>query len=290
MPNREFTTMKKNPDWNDTLKEGGTDAVRTRYDNVIRLAPEPTPPLKLSEWLTRVDLKEPHKLLGSLLTTTCRVLIAGPTGLGKTLFGLAVAFAVIRNEGFAHWSPGQPGRVLYIDGEMPRDEIKRRLLTNSRGGAPDTLYVLSREDFEGLPPLNTEDGQVWLDTFISDHGPFALIVFDNIQSLLTGNMKDEELWATALPWVRSLTKRQMGQIWFHHTGHDETRSYGSKAKEWQMDTVIVMEGTKAEDADVAFTLKFTKARMRTPDNKADFEDVTPDAYGYDVGSPCRATG
>ena len=50
--------MKKNPDWNDTLKEGGTDAVRTRYDNVIRLAPEPTPPLKLSEWLTRVDLKE----------------------------------------------------------------------------------------------------------------------------------------------------------------------------------------------------------------------------------------
>lgn len=57
-----------------------------------------------------------------------------------------------------------------------------------------------------------------------------------------------------------------------------------------MDTVIVMEGTKAEDADVAFTLKFTKARMRTPDNKADFEDVTPDAYGYDVGSPCRATG
>ena len=77
-----------------------------------------------------------------------------------------------------------------------------------------------------------------------------------------------------LPWVRSLTKRQIGQLWFHHTGHDETRSYGSKAKEWQMDTVIVMEGTKAEDADVAFTLKFTKARMRTPDNKADFEDVT----------------
>ena len=98
--------MKKNPDWNDTLKEGGTDAVRTRYDNVIRLAPEPTPPLKLSEWLTRVDLKEPHKLLGSLLTTTCRVLIAGPTGLGKTLFGLAVAFAVIRNNKPMRRSPG----------------------------------------------------------------------------------------------------------------------------------------------------------------------------------------
>jgi hypothetical protein len=266
--------MKKSPDWNDTLKQGGSEAVRERFDNVIRIAPEPAPPIKLSEWLARSDLKEPDKLLGSLLTTTCRAIIAGPTGLGKTLFGLAVAFAIIRNESFAHWCAGQPGRVGYFDGEMPRTEIKRRLLGNAKGGAPDNLYIISREDFEDMPPLNTVEGQVWADKIIATHGPFQLIIFDNIQSLLTGNMKDEELWAAVLPWVRSLTKRQIGQLWFHHTGHDETRSYGSKAKEWQMDTVAIMEGTKVEEADIAFTLKFTKTRMKTPDNKADFEDVT----------------
>jgi hypothetical protein len=281
--------MKTRDDWNDTLKRGGKDAVRERFDNVVPYKPsgkdhtsedrnreaDRLPPLRLSEWLTRTDLNEPCKLLGSFLTTTCRVIIAGPTGLGKTLLGFGVTFAIIRQEDFAHWAAGQqPGRVLYVDGEMPRTEIKRRLLGNSRGYTPDLLYVLSREDFEDMPPLNTEQGQTWMDTFLATHGPFALIIFDNIQSLLTGNMKDEELWAAVLPWVRSLTKRQIGQIWFHHTGHDETRSYGSKAKEWQMDTVAVMEATKAEDADVAFTLKFTKTRMRTPDNKADFEDVT----------------
>jgi hypothetical protein len=285
--------MKKSDDWNDTLRKGGKDAVRERFDNVVPYRPggknhtgedhtsedtdketDRLPPLKLSEWLTRTDLNEPCKLMGSLLTTTCRVIIAGPTGLGKTLLGLGAAFAIIRQENFAHWVAGQPGRVLYIDGEMPRTEIKRRLLSNSKGGAPDNLLVLSREDFEDMPPLNTERGQVWLDQFIKQHGPFALIIFDNIQSLLTGNMKDEELWAAVLPWVRSLTRRQIGQLWFHHTGHDETRSYGSKAKEWQMDTVAVMEATKVEDADVAFTLKFTKTRMKTPANKADFEDVT----------------
>ena len=31
--------------------------------------------------------------------------------------------------------------------------------------------------------------------------------------------------------------RSIGQMWFHHTGHDESKSYGSKAREWQMDTV-----------------------------------------------------
>jgi hypothetical protein len=277
------------PDINDTLRTEGVAGVRRRLDNVT---PFPganastahdgdkeagrTPPIKLSEWLTRTDLSEPCKLLGSLLTTTCRVIIAGPTGLGKTLLGFGVAFAVIRQEEFAHWAAGQqPGRVLYVDGEMPRTEIRRRLLGNSRGCmGPDLLYVLSREDFEDMAPLNTKEGQEWMDTFLATHGPFALIVFDNIQSLLVGNMKDEELWAAVLPWVRSLTKRQIGQIWFHHTGHDETRSYGSKAKEWQMDTIAVMEATKVEDADVAFTLRFTKTRMKTPQNRADFEDVT----------------
>ena len=68
--------MKTKPDWNDTLKEGGAEAVRERFDNVVRIAPAPTAPLKLSEWLTRTDLKEPCRLLGSLLTTTCRVIIA----------------------------------------------------------------------------------------------------------------------------------------------------------------------------------------------------------------------
>ena len=63
-----------------------------------------------------------------------------------------------------------------------------------------------------------------------------------------------------LPYVRSMTRRSIGQIWFHHTGHDESRSYGTKAREWQMDIVALMERVDLPGADLAFTLKFTKAR------------------------------
>jgi hypothetical protein len=263
-------------DLNDTMQREGPEGVRARSDGakVHRLHPETVPPIKLSDWIAREDLKEPEKLLGALFTTTCRVIIAGPTGLGKTMFGLAAAFAITRKEGFGHWIAERPGRVLYVDGEMPRPELRRRLISNYRAGDSDALSVLSREDFEDLPPLNEESGQIWMDRFIATHGPFSLIIFDNIQSLLSGNMKDEELWSGVMPWVKGLTRRQMGQIWFHHTGHDESRSYGSKAKEWGVDTVILMKGAKVPDADLAFTLEFTKSRMRTPENKEDFQDVT----------------
>jgi hypothetical protein len=134
--------------------------------------------------------------------------------------------------------------------------------------------ILSKEDFEDMPPLNTPKGQEWLDKFIEKHGPFDLIIFDNIQALLDGSMKEEEQWAAMLPYVRDLTRRSIGQVWFHHTGIDERRSYGSKAKEWQMDSVALMERVKDTEDDIAFTLTFTKARERTPDNRADFDPVT----------------
>jgi hypothetical protein len=84
-------------------------------------------------------------------------------------------------------------------------------------------------------------------------------------------MKEGEPWSQVMPWVRKLTSRSIGQVWIHHTGHDETRSYGDKTKEWQLDTVLRMEPAANAGADIAFNLEFRKARERTPTNRADFE-------------------
>jgi len=237
-------------------------------------------PLLLNEWLTR-DLPEPDFLLGEFLSTTTRAIIVGPTGLGKTMFGLAVSISIASGQGFLHWRAWRSARVLFVDGEMSRRQMKRRLQDAVRraGGKPEGLMVLSKEDHPDMPPLNTPNGQKWLDAFISKHGPFDLVIFDNIQALLVGDMKEEEQWAGVLPWVRDLTRRSIGQLWFHHTGHDETKSYGSKAREWQMDTVALMERVKDTDDDIAFTLKFDKARERNRDNRADFEPVTMSLRG-----------
>ena len=260
----------------------GTDnEIRAYIKSKLPNGPEPSvdeitpPPLTLAEWLDR-DLPEPDRVLGDLLSTTSRVLIVGPTGLGKTMFGIATAMAMAEGQAFLHWKAGRKCRVLYVDGEISRREMKRRLRDAAwRAGAkPDGLCILSTEDYPDMPPLNTPKGQKWFDAFIEKHGPFDLIIFDNVQALLAGNMKEEEQWASILPWVRSLTRRSIGQIWFHHTGHDESKSYGSKAREWQMDTVILMERVEIPGSDLSFSLRFTKARERTPDNHDDFEPMT----------------
>ena len=138
---------------------------------------------------------------------------------------------------------------------------------------PVVSTLLSSEDCEDMPALNDKLGQAWLDDFIAERGPFDLIIFDNLQSLLVGEMKEPDMWASVLPYVRSLTKRLIGQLWFHHTGIDESRGYGDKTKEWQLELVGLMERVTGED-DLHFTLKFTKARMRTPETREDFEPVT----------------
>ncbi len=265
-------------DWNDVYYRGG-DA-RAAADKAWAEEPKrngaAAPAVKLADWLER-DIAEADYLLGEWLSTTSRVLLVGTTGIGKTMFAIAVAFAIAGNKNFLHWTrPGRPCRVLYIDGEMPRRLMKQRLQDAMRhaGVTPEGLIILSKEDFEDMPPLNTFQGQTWVDERIEEFGPFDLIIFDNIQALLVGDMRDEEQWAGLLPWVRALTRQTIAQIWLHHTGHDESRSYGSKAREWQMDTVGIMERVKDADVDLTFSLRFSKARERTPDNRDDFEPVT----------------
>ena len=86
------------------------------------------PALTLAEWLSR-DISEPDFLLGELFSTNSRALLVGPTGLGKTMFGLAVCFAIASGKGFLHWQARRSARVLYVDGEMGRRQMKRRLRT-----------------------------------------------------------------------------------------------------------------------------------------------------------------
>jgi hypothetical protein len=220
-------------------------------------------------------------------------MLVSPTGLGKTNFSLALAFAIALGCDFLHWHAGRPCRVLYIDGEMSKRLMKSRLEDAARRAAavPDGLFIICRDDSPEMPPLNTTEGQEFIDTLIELVGGVDFIIFDNVQSLLSGDMKDEEPWQQTLSWIRSLTNRSIGQLWVHHTGHDETKSYGTKTREWQLDSVVMLERIKESPADIAFTLSFTKSRERAPHNRADFEsvNVTLENDHWDSGSTARST-
>ncbi|MCV0387405.1 MAG: AAA family ATPase [Nitrobacter sp.] len=292
------------PPPHDTIPESADGTSDYCHEAFGKSTPEPKPkpkpkprpiiipPLTIDEWRGR-DLPLPDLLMGAWLSTTSRALLSAATGLGKSNFGIALGMRASIGAYFLHWRGHRSCRVLYIDGEMSRRLLRQRLIDEeARMGQPaPTFFALSREDIEQFPPLNTEAGQGWLLAFITQIGGVDVIIFDNIMALTVGDMKDPDAWQKALPLVQELTRRSIGQIWIHHTGHDETRSYGDKSREWMMDTVVHLEAVKRPDTDVSFSLQFRKARERTPSNRSDFQDVKAalvnDAWEHDAVTATR---
>lgn len=227
--------------------------------------------LVLARWLNR-EIPPRDYLLGSAFSTSSRVLVFGETGVGKTLFALDLAGAIAAGEDFLSWAGQRPSRVMYLDGELPPDTFKERMeLVAGRYTADIDLYGYNRFDLEEMgvemPPLNTAEGEAWLMGEIDAIKPDA-IVFDSIMCLLTGSMSEEESWAPIKALVRKLSARRIAQFWLHHTGHDATKSFGTKTREWEMDTVIALS---KDDDSGAIRMEFKKARLRTPTTAAEFE-------------------
>jgi hypothetical protein len=228
----------------------------------------PRDTLLLSAWLER-ELPPRDRLFDGLMCTTSRWLLFGDTGVGKTLFNLPMAAAGAAGVDFLDWKGiGTRRRTLYFDGEMPGETAKERLqIIAPRYGSDLPLWFYNRDVIHDreMPPLNTEDGERWLMREVEALKP-DFIVFDSIMSLLAGSMSDAESWAPIITLMRRLTSKRIAQVWLHHTGHDGTRSYGDKTREWQLDTVGRLTASGEGDNE-PITLDFTKARLRTPETR-----------------------
>jgi hypothetical protein len=178
--------------------------------------------LPLVDWLGR-DLPPSDPLLGHWLTTTSRVLFTAPTGTGKSLFWVAAGVRIAGGFPFLRWAGRRPCKVLYVDGEMSNRLLKERLADEAKrlGVIPAGFHALNHQDVENFAPINTPEGQNTIEEVIKRIGGVEFIEFDNIMSLITGDMKDEESWRQTLPFQLSLTRRNIGQAWLHHRSQRE---------------------------------------------------------------------
>jgi hypothetical protein len=214
------------------------------------------------------------------------------------LFCLDWAGAIAAGANFLGWEGKRQARVMYLDGEMSADLFKERLeIIAKRYGGDLDLFAYNREVIgeDEMPPLNTDAGEAWLMREIAAVKP-DVIFFDSIMCLTIGNMSEEDSWSRAQALMQKMSAKRIAQVWLHHTGHDASRSYGTKTREWKMTSVIML--TKMGDEEgrhsAAFQLEFTKAREKTPKNFKQFATrtvrSTQDGFAWEAAEKGKRVG
>lgn len=163
-------------------------------------------------------------------------------GVGKTYFGLNLAFAVATGGQFFTWKAPRPRRVLYIDGEMPARTMQERLAvivsTSEPAGGfdPENLRLVCADlQDEPLVSLATTRGQQLLDPHVADAD---LVILDSISTLAgAGRENEAESWLPMQEWALELRRRDKCVLLMHHDGKGGQQR-GTSRREDILDLVI----------------------------------------------------
>ena len=85
------------------------------------------------------DLPPSDPLLGHWLTTTSRVLLTAPTGLGKSMLAIPLGMCAAAGMPFLRWEGRRACKMLYVDGEMANRLLKERLADENPGSRSSRL-------------------------------------------------------------------------------------------------------------------------------------------------------
>jgi putative DNA primase/helicase len=256
-------------DWNDVLREDGNAARDVWREQSTRGGKELQ--AKPARWHYAEDFMEqafPKRdmLMSPWLPNPGIAMLYAKRGEAKTYLAMAIAFAVARGEELLGWKCEKPGRVLYVDGEMPGSYLQERL---AQFGKPprDTVAIVSHDTFnlrrESMPDLGTEEGRAVLDRIIEQVKP-DLVVLDSLSTLIrTGEESSAEDWAPVQAWLMTHRWRGRTMLLVHHAGKSGSQR-GTSKREDTPETVIKLQ--KMRDTDDAsadqsvYQLEFDKGR------------------------------
>lgn len=211
-------------------------------------------------------------------------MVAGYRGTGKTYFGLAIAYAIATGGSVLGWPAEKPRKVIYIDGEMPPEDLQERVeaihraAVADRNGKPElasqNFFMLCGEDQRGgngMPDLAGDDsaGREQVETALEETGAEVLIL-DNLSCLFRHSGESEntaESWIGTQEWLVSLRRKGKTVLFFHHTGKPDaetgkTRQRGTSKREDVLNTSILL--TPIPHRPTGFCVEWSKTRGFIP--------------------------
>ncbi len=140
-------------------------------------------------------------------------------GTGKTLLGGALAVALASGTELLAWKASRAVRVLYIDGEMPGEQMQSRFKDIKRDLVikPGFLRLVTvGQQPNGIPSLATAEGQKALEEAL---GETEVLILDSISTLAWMGTNDEDNWLLFLGWLNRLrNQKKLCVVFLHHAG------------------------------------------------------------------------
>ena len=241
-------------DWNDVLKEEAQlDEMRDLILGGKVVEPElDILPVAVEDFVVQTFPPRP-KILAPWLARGSLNMLHAQRGHGKTNLALSVAHAVACGLDFLGWQCEHPGRVLYIDGELPGHLLQSRVSRLLPVPPKGDLIVLAADHFytrKRTPPdFGTEEGREYLDRIVRTFKP-DLIILDAIATLIrSGGLENEaESWRPVEAWLMRLRSDGRAVILLHHEGKGGSPR-GSSKREDVLDTILKIKELKDDDLD-----------------------------------------
>ena len=242
---------------------------------------ETLPPDLKTEWLEHLDkaicsssglaqLKVPprEKILGEWFKEADLGFIYGARGLGKTWLALFLARKIAEGGQLAHWPVHTPCRVLYVDGEMALDEIRKRDVALT-GKATDGMFFVQHEALFHLAGKVLNLTNPSLQTAILEkclHQQMKVLILDNLSCLFAGMKEnDADAWEQVLPWLLELRRNRIAVIFIAHAGRNGFMRGTSRREDAAFWIINLSEAKDASEVQTgaAFVARFVKNRNAT---------------------------